>query len=422
MLKKFNKEEKSWIMFDWANSAFSTIMVSAVFPIFFTSMAGGEDSPGSAWWASGIVISRLIVGFLAPFIGAIIEYAGYKKKLFITFLSIALLFTLSTALFYDWRLLLLGYIIANMCYSLTFQIYDSFLPDVTTKERMDEVSATGYAMGYIGGSTIPFIGSIAMILTIGGTLAVRLSIILTVVWWLIFSIPIIKNVTHKHEQKVPKKLVKQSFINVFNTAKKIKQNKALFYFLIAYFFYIDGVGTIINIATAFGTDIGLDGNGMLIALFVTQIVAFPMSILYGKLAKKTNPINLIITAVTTYCFIVVVGFFMAFGLEEYWFGLNTALALFFLLATLVGTAQGGIQAISRSLYGKMIPASESGDYFGFFEIFGRFASILGPTIYIIIMNLTGRVSFSISGIILLFFVGLFILLKNKKTISFVETK
>ena len=418
MLKKFNKEEKSWIMFDFANSAFSTIMVAAIFPIFFTQMAGGYDSPGSFWWAIGLVISRVIVGLLAPFVGAIIEYEGYKKKLFVIFLVIALIATLFTATTYDWRLLLVGYIIANMFYSLSGQIYDAFLPDVTTKDRMDEVSATGYGIGYIGGSTIPFVASIIMVMTIGGTLAVRISIILTAVWWLIFSIPIIKNVHHKHEDPLPKGLIKQAVLNVFGTAKKIYRNKAIFSFIIAYFFYIDGVGTIINIATSFGTYIGLDSNGMLAALFITQIVAFPMSILYGKLAKKTNPLNLITTAVITYCFVVVTGFFMAFGIEEYWFDTDFALILFFILAVLVGTAQGGIQAISRSIYGRLIPEEESGDYFGFFEIFGRFAAIMGPGIYALLLGITGRESFSISGIIILFFVGLFILIKNRKHIVF----
>lgn len=418
MLKKFNKEEKSWIMFDWANSAFSTIMVASIFPIFFTQMAGGEDSPGSFWWAIGIITSRIIVGLLAPFVGAIIEYEGYKKRLFVIFLGIALIATVFTATVYDWRFLLAGYVVANMFYSLSGQIYDAFLPDVTTKDRMDEVSATGYGIGYIGGSTIPFVASIIMVVTIGGTLAVRLSIILTAVWWLVFSIPIIKNVHHKHQDPLPKGLIKQAILNVFDTAKKIYRNKAIFAFIVAYFFYIDGVGTIINIATSFGTDIGLDANGMLGALFVTQIVAFPMSILYGKIANKTNPLNLITVAVITYCFVVVVGFFMAFGIEEYWFGTNVALILFFILATLVGTAQGGIQALSRSIYGRLIPEEESGDYFGFFEIFGRFAAIMGPGIYAIIINVTGRVSFSISGIIILFFVGLFILMKNRKHIVF----
>ncbi|MCL2610458.1 MAG: MFS transporter, partial [Defluviitaleaceae bacterium] len=348
----------------------------------------------------------------------IIEYEGYKKRLFVIFLGIALIATVFTATVYDWRFLLAGYVVANMFYSLSGQIYDAFLPDVTTKDRMDEVSATGYGIGYIGGSTIPFVASIIMVVTIGGTLAVRLSIILTAVWWLVFSIPIIKNVHHKHQDPLPKGLIKQAILNVFDTAKKIYRNKAIFAFIVAYFFYIDGVGTIINIATSFGTDIGLDANGMLGALFVTQIVAFPMSILYGKIANKTNPLNLITVAVITYCFVVVVGFFMAFGIEEYWFGTNVALILFFILATLVGTAQGGIQALSRSIYGRLIPEEESGDYFGFFEIFGRFAAIMGPGIYAIIINVTGRVSFSISGIIILFFVGLFILMKNRKHIVF----
>ena len=411
-------------MYDWANSVFATIMMASVFPVFFVGMAGGPDSPGSMWWAIGLVASRFIVGIAAPFLGAVIDYKGYKKKLFCFFLSAGFIFTLFAAVAGTWQLLLLAYICASIFWTACNQIYNSFLPDVSTKDRMDRVSATGFAMGYLGGSTIPFMVSIALILFggnfgIDNTLAVRISVVMTAVWWGVFSIPIIKNVHHKYGDDLPDTgLYRQAFWNMVSTAKKISKNKSVFFFIAAYLFYIDGVGTIIGIATAYGTDLGLDGPGMIAALFLTQIVAIPFSLLFGRLSEKTNPLNLIVAAILVYCVISSLGFAMGFGLEEGLFGTGTALIMFWALAFMVGTVQGGIQAISRSTYGRLIPPEQSGEYFGFFEIIGRFAAIMGPSLYALVLGTTGRSSFGILAIIALFVTGLVILLKGRKYIVF----
>jgi len=289
---------------------------------------------------------------------------------------------------------------------------------------MDKVSATGFAMGYIGGSTIPFTISIALIMFgenfgIGATLAVRISIVLTALWWAVFSIPIIRNVHHKYGNDLPEEgFFRQTFGNILDTGKKIVKNKAVLTFIVAYFFYIDGVGTIINIATAYGAELGLDATGMIGALFVTQLVAVPFSLLFGKLSGKMNPINLIIGAIIMYCVISTLGFVMGFGLEQGYFGVDTALMMFWALAFLVGTVQGGIQAISRSTFAKLIPPEQSGEFFGFFEIFGRFAAIIGPSLYALIFGLTGRSSFGILSIIAVFAVGLVILLRGRRHIVF----
>ncbi|MDR2833487.1 MAG: MFS transporter [Streptococcaceae bacterium] len=421
-MKNFTLEERSWVMYDWANSVFATIMVAAVFPVYFTGMAGGEDTLGSFWWAIGLVVARITVGLSAPFIGAIIDFEGYKKKLFIIALITGTIFTALTALVSSWQMLLIGYVLANIFWSICNQIYDSFLPDVTTKERMDNVSATGFAYGYIGGSTIPFVISILLIMFgpyfgIDATLAVRLSVIMTAIWWLAFSFPIIKNVHHQYGVPKPESgLLKETMSNTVQSFKRVFQNKAVFYFLIAYFFYIDGVGTVINMATAYGSELGLNTTGMLGALFVTQVVAFPFSIIFGRLSKKVHSIRLIIAAICIYLFICIVGFFMGFGLEQELFGLDVAIALFWVLAFLVGTVQGGIQAISRSTYGKLVPVEQSGEYFGFFEIFGRFSAILGPGLYALILNTTGRPSVSMLSITVLFSIGLVVLLRNRKVI------
>jgi len=419
-MKQFTKVERSWIMYDWADSVFATIMMAAVFPMFFTGMAGGEGSPGSMWWAIGMVITQIILGFSAPILGAIIDFKGYKKRLFVIFLVAGIIVLLILAFQSAWQALLIGYILANIFWSSTMVIYDSYLPDVTTKDRMDKVSAWGYGMGYIGGSTIPFIISIILIVFgshvgIDNTMAVRISIVLTAVWWGVFSIPIIRDVHHKYGAEAPRKrVIRQTFKNAVATGKKIVKNKGVFMFIIAFFFYIDGVGSIIRMATSYGTELGLGQNGMIGAMLLMQIVAFPFSILFGKLSKKYNPINTITTAICIYLVICLVGFIMGFGLEQYWFDANFAIILFWALAFLVGTVQGGIQAISRSTFGQLIPPENSGEYFGFFEIFGRFSAIIGPGLYAMILAITGRPSVSILGIVAVFVIGLVILTIGRK--------
>jgi len=433
-------------MYDWANSAFATIMLAAIFPVFFVGMAGGEGTQGSLWWARGMAISRLALGIAAPIIGAIIAYKGYKMRMFIIFISFGILFHLFLSFQSGWQLLLVGYIFANMFWSASNIVYDSYLPDVTTKDRMDKVSAWGYAMGYIGGSTIPFMVSIFLIIFgqslpvwihgadwthtegasfrvnfpyIDNAMAVRISIVMTAIWWGIFSVPMIRNVRHKYALDVPRTgMITQALKNTLATAGKIVRTKGLFVFIIAYFFYIDGVGTVIGMATAYGTELGLGPEGMIAALFVMQLVAMPFSILFGKLADKVNSINIIIAAICIYLVICVTGFVMGFGLEdERWFGADVAIVIFWALAFMVGTVQGGIQATSRAVYARLIPPENSGEYFGFFEIFGRFAAILGPFLYATVLSITGRPPFAILSIMFVFLVGLIILLSGKKHLN-----
>ncbi|MDR2506208.1 MAG: MFS transporter [Oscillospiraceae bacterium] len=453
----FTKLERSWIMYDWANSVYATIMMAAVFSAFFTTLAKDAPHGGDYWWSLGTTISVLAVAIMAPIAGAFADYKGYKKKLFAAFFIIGLVFTGACAVFDDWRLLLAGYILSHIGFSGSNLIYDSFLPDVTTGERMDKVSGWGFAMGYIGGSTIPFLVSIALInfnaaLGISSAAAVKLSVALTVVWWGLFSIPFFKNVKQTSYIEKPKgDLLRETFANIGRTAKKIGKDKALLFFIIAYFFYIDGVGTIISLATSYGTQLGLGMIGMILALLVTQIVAFPCSIWFAKFAKKIGSLNMLTIAVGVYAVICVVGFFMGFVIERaeipvklaaleqaeaaipyttnltaineallaagvedlawnaepvYTAAISVSTILFWVLAAMVGTVQGGIQALSRSYFGKLVPAKNSGEYFGFFEIFGKFAAIIGPLLYAMTKSITGRSSFSILSIALLFIVAL----------------
>ena len=417
---KFTKEERSWITYEWADSTFTSIMMASIFPIFFVNMAGGEGSFGSAWWGYGNSFARLISGILAPLIGSLLAFKGYKKRFLLLFVYSGVFVHLLIVFQNTWQTLLISYIITKIFWSLSSLVYDSYLPDATTKERMGKVAAWGKAMGYLGGSTIPF--AIAIILVLFGenfgineVLAVRISIAMSAIWWGIFAIPIFINVHFKFGiNRPPKGVFKSAILNSISTAKKIKKNKGLFIFVLAYFFYIDGVGTIVTMATAFGAEIGLSMETMIGALFATQIIATIFSIIFGKLESKYNSISLIIFAIYIYILICIIGFIMSLGLEENWISLDTVNIMFWVLAGLVGTVQGGIQAMSIATFGRLIPVEHSGEYFGFFEIFGRFAAILGPFLYASILTITGRPSVSMLSIIGIFITGLILLMYGKK--------
>lgn len=423
MKDKLSKEEKSWILYDWANSVYATIMMAAIFPIYFSGVAGQSGQAGDYWWSLGTSVAMAAVAVLAPLLGALADYRGYKKKLFVFFWLLGLAFTLLSALAGSWVWLLVGYMVSHIGFSASNLFYDSFLTDVTTEERMDRVSSYGFAFGYIGGSTIPFLISIFLVsfgerFGIGSTLAVRLSVLLTVVWWGVFAIPFLKNVRQKHGLEKPKSgVAANTFRAVGRTAKRIFQNKAIFFFILAYFFYIDGVGTVINMSTSYGATLGLDSTGMILALLVTQFVAFPCSILFARLSGRFGSLNMLFGAVCVYLVICVIGFLMGFGLEQGWFRTGTALVLFWILAVLVGMVQGGIQAISRSHFGKLVPPEQSGEFFGFFDIFGKFAAVLGPGLYALTRSVTGRSSFAILSIVLLFLAALLIMAAGRRHLT-----
>ena len=417
---KMTKQEKSWILYDWANSVYATIMMAAVVPIYFTTIAGAAGQEGDYWWSIATMIAMLITAIAAPLIGAFADYWGYKKKLFVIFLVMGLGFTAYSAITLSWVGLMIGYAVSHMAFNAGNLVYDSFLPDVTTRDRMDKISSYGYAFGYIGGSTIPFIVSIALIqfgdkIGLTGTLPIQISIGIAVVWWLLFSIPFLKNIKQEHGIDKPKiGVFKATFGNVGKTAIKIIKDKKIFYFVLAYFFYIDGVGTVITMSTAYGTTLGLDATGMILALLVTQLVAFPCSIIFGNIAKKIGSLKMLMVAIIVYLAVCILGFIMGFGLEENWFGVETALTLFWILAVMVGTVQGGIQALSRSYFGKIIPPDNAGEFFGFFDIFGKFAAIIGPGLYAVTKATTGRSSFAILSLVLLFLIALIIMGIGKK--------
>ncbi len=344
--KKFTKTEKSWIMYDWANSVYATNILAVIFPIYFGNVCAANGADNLVLWSYGTSISTFVVAILAPVLGALADHKGHKMRLFASFLAIGVLFTLTSALFDEYRMLLVGYVLSHIGFSGSCLFYDSFLTDVTTNERMDRVSSWGYAMGYIGGSTIPFILSIVILLVMGmdNMLAFKLVILLTSLWWAVFSIPFLRNVRQVHYIEPQKNLVRSTLSNLLHTAKDIFAQKHIFLFIIAYFFYIDGVGTIISVSTSYGSKLGLDNISMILALLMTQIVAVPFSILFGKLAGKLGALKALCGAVAMYFFITLVGFFMGFNIENHPDdpgAVQLSLVLFWCMAFLVGTVQGG---------------------------------------------------------------------------------
>ena len=401
MLKRFTREEKSWMLYDWANSAFATIIAAVILPIFFKEIAqsgGVSDVNATAYWGYATSCGTLICAVLAPFLGALGDFAGMKKKLFSLFMALGVASTFLLAAASNWRVLMRLYIAGTLGFNGSCVYYDSFLLDVTDESRMDQVSALGYALGYIGGSTIPLIISLLLIqfgdaIGVSTLAATRFSFILTAVWWLVFTIPMLRHVRQRHSIAPERNLVRHTLRNIGATCRKILRHKSVLFFLIAYFFYIDGVGTIIHMATVFGDSRGLGSMDMMVILLVVQIVAFPFAILYGKLAGRFGARRMILFGIATYVVVCAVGFNLQ------------SMRDFLILAVLVGTAQGGIQALSRSFYGKLVPADQASEYFGFFDVFGKFSAVIGPALFGLAAQLTGVTNYGALAVMGMFLLG-----------------
>lgn len=407
MLKRFTAAERGWIMYDWANSAFAAIISAIILPNFFTTLTEGNLTAGS-WWGYATSIATFICAVCAPFFGTLGDYPGWKKRLFTGFALLGMAATAALGFTDRWQTILLFYIVGTIGFNGANVFYDGFLPDVTTDDRMDQVSTYGYALGYIGGSTIPLLMAIALIMApdffhITGTQACQISFIITAVWWLVFTVPMWKNVRQVHSVPQTGNLFKQTFSRVGSVGKRILKNKAMLRFILAYFFYIDGVGTIIHMATVFGLNMGLQSMHMIIILMVVQLVAFPCAIAYGKIAKKIGVRNTIMLGIATYMIVC----FVALALEPLSrVGQGALLAGFIFLAALVGTAQGGIQALSRSFYGKLVPAESANEFFGFYDIFGKFSAVLGPALFSLVWTATEKVYLGIIPLLVMFVAGL----------------
>lgn len=411
MLNNYTKKEKSWILYDVANSAFTLVIITTIMPIFFKDIAsrGVDNAVSTSYWGFANSTASIILAFLAPLIGTFADIKDKKKKFFSIFFSFGMIFTLALLSLKegDWVMCIVFFVAARVGWSGANLFYDSFLTDVTTNEKMDDVSASGFGWGYIG-SVIPFLVIIAIVMlwkTPGQTAAVSLnaakaSFLIVALWWGLFSIPFFKNVKQKYYIEQNGNYVKDSFGRLYKTFRDISKYKNIVIFLAAYFFYIDGVGTIISMAAVYGRDIGLSVTLLISAILLIQIVAFPGSILFGKLAKKFSAKTMIYAGIFIYSIITFLGFLLPDIQNP-----KLQAGIFWLMAFLVASAQGGIQALSRSLYAKLIPKEKSSEFFGFFNIFGKFAAILGPALMGIVGLLFGSSRWGIISIFFLFLIG-----------------
>lgn len=406
--KHLTKAEKSWILYDVANSAFIMI-VTATIPIYFRGLAesaGVSSTAASSLWGSATSISILVLAVLSPILGAIADYENMKKKIFTVFFVLAIgggfLFTFAPG----WLSFLVFFIIARIGYAACNIFYDAMLVDVTTDERMDRLSTFGYAFGYIG-SCIPFVAGLLLILNcdsigISMTAATRISFIITMAWWVIMAIPLYKNVHQRYSIPRQEHVISHTFRRLGNTFKKLSKDKRMLFFIIGYFCYIDGVYTIISMATTYGGEVGIDSNSMVLALLLTQFVAFPCSIWSGTLAKKFGSMRMIKIFILMYMGICIFGY-----------GLDTE-AEFWILAIAVGICQGGIQALSRSYFGKLIPKNEASEYFGFFDVFGKFADFFGPLIIAACAYFLNDSKYGVLSLIILFIAGFILISLSEK--------
>ena len=404
MLRKLSREERSWVTYDWANSAYSIVITTAIFPLFYETITPPEIYVST--WGYANSLASLMVAVLAPVLGTIADYWGRKKRFFLVFFLVGVLNTVSLVMVNQgqWLLALVLYVGSVIGFSGANLFYDSFLVDVTTEERMDWVSATGFGFGYIG-SVIPFVVGIVLVLSaerigMSSLLATRISFLITGLWWFIFGIPLLKNVKQLYGIEPQAHPLRESFLRLGRTLKHVRSYKPVFIFLIAYFFYIDGVDTIIRMATPIALSMGIDSSMLLIVLLAIQIVAFPFALLYGRLASRFGAWNMLFVGIAVYVGVVLVAFFLP-TVED----LSTRTVLFWVLSMMVASSQGGIQALSRSVYGKLIPKKNSAEFFGFYNIFGKFAAIMGPFMVAFFTQITGQERFGILSVLLLFAVG-----------------
>lgn len=402
---KLNGKEKRWILYDVGNSAF-VLLVATIIPIYFNYLAGKaglSDVDYLAYWGYAASICTVIVAILGPVLGTIADTKGYKKPIFMISILIGTIACSLLGLMVQWMAFLIVFLIAKVGFSVSLIFYDSMLSDITDEERMDYVSSQGYAWGYIG-SCVPFV--LCLVIVLGSDplgirmeTAMGIAFVLVAVWWLLMSLPLLKNYEQKYYVEKKPHAIAQSFKRLGETFKNMKEEKQVFMFLLAFFFYIDGVYTIIDMATAYGSALGLDSTGLLLALLVTQIVAFPCAIIFGNLSYRIRTEKLIIVCIFAYLGIAIFAVFLKTQLQ------------FWILAILVGMFQGGIQALSRSYFTKIIPEEHSGEYFGLMDICGKGASFVGTTIVSIVSQLTGNISMGVGMIAILFCIGIVIFLK-----------
>lgn len=406
MGERLTKLERAWVLYDVGNSAF-TLLIATLFPIYFDAIAqqaGISSVDYLAYWGYAASIVTIIVSLSGPVLGAVTDFKGLKKPIFFVSMLIGVVGCSALGFIHSWLLFLVVFIIAKCGYSSSLIFYDAMLTDVTKPERMDKVSAIGYAWGYIG-SCIPFMIGLCLVLfgsrfEIGQLTAMSFAFVIAAVWWFCVTIPLLIQYKQRHYVAAESRMISSSFFRLARTLKNMRRDKEVFLFLLSFFCYIDGVYTIIDMATAYGTALGLDTTGLLLALLLTQFVAFPATLIFGKLSGRYAARWLISLCIAAYTVITL----FAFTLESQ--------PQFWILAVCVGMFQGGVQALSRSHFAKIIPPEKSGEYFGIFDICGKGASFLGTLLVSMTTQLTNSMNYGVGSLIVLFILGLVLFQKS----------
>ena len=400
-------ELRAWAMYDWANSAFQSTVITAIFPDFFASVAAADLPPAVATaryaWATTIAVT--IVAVLGPILGAIADDRALKKTMLGVFVGLGVVATLMMATIDrgEWQYAAAVFIVANIAIAASFVFYDSLLPHIAAPDEMDRVSTAAYAIGYLGGGIVLIVNLLWILMPQAFGLpdtvaAIKLSFISVAVWWLVFSIPLFRWVpepprTLETDETGVENPVRAGFVRVLETFHELRGYRQAFLMLVAFLLYNDGIQTIIRMATIYGAEIGIDRNARIAAFVLVQFVGVPFSFLFGAVAARIGAKSAIFVALFVYVGISALGYFMT----EAWH--------FFALAFLVGTVQGGSQALSRSLFARMIPKHKSSKYFGFFSVFEKFSGIAGPALFAASVTFFGSSRAAVLSVILFFIAG-----------------
>ena len=409
-MKENKRAVWSWAFYDWANSAYSTTVIAGFFPLFFKEYWADPHNPNQSTFYLGMAnsIASIVVAALAPLLGSVADQGSAKKKFltFFAFLGVIMTGGLWMVAHGNWQMAVLFYVMATIGFASGNVFYDALLPGLASEERVDAVSSLGFGIGYLGGGLL-FLVNVFMYLKPelfgipDGATAIKLSFLSVAVWWAVFTIPLILFVPEpKNYETIDfNNAIRMGWVQLVQTFKEIRNMKVVGTFLLAYWFYIDGVDTIIRMAVDYGMSLNFPGESLIIALLITQFVAFPAALLYGRLASKIGTKMAIMVGIIAYSFITFLGYFMT----EPWH--------FYVLAILIGLFMGGIQALSRSLYTRIIPPEKSAEFFGFYNMLGKFAAIIGPALMGTIALVTGSARLGILSILLLFILGAFFLNK-----------
>ena len=409
-MKENKRAVWSWAFYDWANSAYSTTVMAGFFPLFFKEYWADPHNPSQSTFYLGMAnsIASMVVAALAPLLGSVADQGSIKKKFltFFAFLGVIMTGGLWMVAQGNWQMAVLFYVIATIGFASGNVFYDALLPGLASEERVDAVSSLGFGLGYLGGGLL-FLVNVFMYLKPeifgipDGATAIKLSFLSVAVWWAVFTIPLILFVPEpKNYENIDfNNAIRMGWVQLVQTFKEIRNMKVVGTFLLAYWFYIDGVDTIIRMAVDYGMSLNFPGESLIIALLIVQFVAFPAALIYGWLASKIGAKTGIMVGIIAYSFITLLGYFMT----EAWH--------FYVLAILIGLFMGGIQALSRSLYTRIIPPDKSAEFFGFYNMLGKFAAIIGPALMGTIALVTGSARLSILSILLLFILGAFFLNK-----------